>query len=124
MSNLVIAAVRAALTQNASVTALVPASSITSAYRLDVGTLPAIVLTVQADEAVSPAIDRTDCLRRIAVAVECIAGSLADSRTIGETVRIAMHGAKGTAFSTQVQEIRESGITTTYDVGEIGRAHV
>ena len=74
----------------------------------------------QADEAVSPAIDRTDCLRRIAVAVECIAGSLADSRTIGETVRIAMHGAKGTAFSTQVQEIRESGITTTYDVGAEG----
>lgn len=120
MSNLVIAAVRTALVQSAGVTAIVPSSRITSAYRVDTGTLPAIVLTVQSDEALSPALDRTDCVRRIAIDVECIAASLGDSRTLGEAVRVAMHGARGTANSTTIQEIREKGITSTYDVGAEG----
>lgn len=120
MSNLVIAAVRSALVQSAGVTAIVPADRITSAYRVDTGSLPAIVLTVQTDEALSPSLDRTDCVRKIAIGIECIATSLGDSRTLGEAVRVAMHGARGTANSTTVQEIRENGITSTYDIGGEG----
>lgn len=120
MSNLVIAAVRTALTESAGVTSLVPASRITSAYRVDTGSLPAIVLTVQNDEAVSPSLDRQDQVRRCSIGVECIAANLGDSRTIGEAVRVSMHGAHGTANSTTIQEIREKGITSTYDIGAEG----
>jgi len=120
MSNLVIAAVRTILTQSTAVTTLVPSSRITSAYRLDVGSLPAIVLAVQSDIALSPSLDRQDQVRKCSIDIECIAGNLGDSRTIGEAVRVSMHGAKGMANSTTIQEIRENGITSTYDIGAEG----
>lgn len=120
MSSTIIAVVRQALVQSATVTAIVPAARITSAYRLDTGSLPAIVLTVQSDEAVSPSMPRTDCLRRMSVGIECVAASLKDARELGEVVRQTMHGASGSAYSTQVAEIRENGIVSTYDVGAEG----
>lgn len=120
MSSTIIAAIRQGLVQNTAVTTLVPESRITSAYRQDTGTLPAIVLTVQTDEAVSPSFPRTDCLRRMAMNIECIATSLKAARELGEIVRRAMHGAAGTASSTTIHEIRENGITSTYDVGAEG----
>ena len=100
MSSTIIAAIRQGLVQNTAVTTLVPESRITSAYRQDIGTLPAIVLTVQSDEAVSPSFPRTDCLRRMQMNIECVAASLKLARELGETVRRAMHGAAGTASST------------------------
>jgi len=120
MSSTIIAAIRQGLVQNTAVTTLVPESRITSAYRQDTGTLPAIVLSVQSDEAVSPSMPRTDCLRRMGMNIECVAASLKAARELGEIVRVAMHGAKGSAYSTTVQEIRENGITSTYDVGAEG----
>ena len=120
MSSTIISVIRQALVQSAGVTGIVPAARITSAYRLDVGTLPAIVLSVQNDEAVSPSMPRTDCLRRMGMNIECVAASLQDARVLGEAVRVAKHGAQGSAYSTTVQEIRENGITSTYDVGAEG----
>lgn len=114
-SQAIVAAVRDALTQSTSVTAQV-STRIYTAFR-DATTLPAIVLTPGNDANVSPTFGRTDCLRKLTVEVDCIASTLKVSRLIGEAVRVKMHGASGTSRGVTIQEIRETGITSQYDVG-------
>lgn len=114
-SQAIVAAVRDALTQSTSVTALV-STRIFTAFR-DASTLPAIVLTTGQDSDVSPTFGRTDRLRKFTVEVDCIASTLKVSRQIAEAVRVKMHGASGTSRSVQIFEIRERGITSQYDVG-------
>lgn len=116
MSALVIPAVRYVLTQTAAITAVIPAARILTSYR-DASGLPAIVLTGEADEAVSPAILRTDRLRRFTVEIGVIADTLKQAREVAETVRVAVHGASGTYQGLTVFEIRERGINSVYDIG-------
>jgi hypothetical protein len=116
MSALVLPAIRYVLTQTAAITAVVPADRILTAYR-DGSGLPAILITPEADEAVSPAILRTDRLRRCSVEIAVIADTLKAARETAEIVRVAVHGAKGTYSGLTIFEIRESGINSTYDIG-------
>ena len=93
-SQAIVAAVRDALTQSTSVTALV-STRIFTAFR-DTTTLPAIVLTTGQDANVSPTFGRTDCLRKFTVEVDCIASTLKVSRQIAEAVE-KVTGAAGVA---------------------------
>lgn len=116
MSALIVPAVRYVLTQTAAITAVVPADRILTAYR-DGSGLPAILITPESDEAVSPSMLRTDCLRRFTVEIAVIADTLKAARETAEIVRTAVHGAKGTYSGLTIFEIRERGINSTYDIG-------
>lgn len=116
MSAYALAAVRTGLTQTTSVTSIVPAARIYTSYR-DSATLPCIVLTPRNDSAISPSFGRTDQLRRLVIDIDCISTSLKLSRVLAEAVRVKMHGTGGTANTTDIVEIREKGVTSTYDVG-------
>ena len=116
MSDTVLAGLRYVLTQTAAVTNLVPAARINTAYR-DGAALPAILLAPGNDSAVSPSMLRTDCLRRSTVEISVIASTLKAARQAAEIIRKAVHGAKGTYSGVTIFEVREQGITSTYDIG-------
>jgi hypothetical protein len=122
VSATIAAVVRDALLSTAGVTNLVGAPNaarIFVSYR-DITGYPCIVLTYNDNADVSPTIDRSDRLRKLAVDIDCIATTAKGSLALAEAVRLGLHGAAGTSRSTTVMEIRVSRETTTYDVGAEG----
>jgi hypothetical protein len=113
---LIVPALRFLMTSTTAITDEVPAARILTAYR-DGSALPAILITPETDEAVSPSILRTDRLRRASFEISIIAATLKTAREIAEVVRVAMHGASGTYNGLRIFEVREGGINSTYDIG-------
>jgi len=110
------ALVRDALAQSASVTALV-SSRIYASMRSSAATETCIVLSFGAEEDVSPTLQRTDCLRRLQVEIECMAPTVGGAHALAEAVRKALHGAKGYYRSCRIIEIRIGSTTTNFDLG-------
>lgn len=122
MSAVIAAVVRDALLSTAGVTNLVGAPNVARifvSYR-DITGYPCIVLQYNDNTDVSPALDRTDQLRRLQVDIDCLATTAKGSLALAEAVRVGVHGAKGTSRSTTVMEIRVARESTTYDVGAEG----
>lgn len=123
MSATIAAVVRDALLSNSSVVSLVGTTALNArifvSYR-DVTGYPCIVLEYNDNSDVSPAIDRTDRLRRLSVDIDCIATTAKASIALAEAVRKGIHGAAGTSRSTTVMEIRVARENTTYDTGAEG----
>jgi len=123
MSAIVAAVVRDALSSATAVTALVGSGASFRCYAsYRPGTsLPAIVLTYGEDRDLSPSHQRTDQVRRLDISIDCVGETLAQSRTLAEAVRVALHGASGTGrSSTQVFEIRVLSCSTEFDIGAEG----
>lgn len=125
MSATVAAAVRDALLSTPGVVALVNSSGpatnsrIFASYR-DATGFPCIVLSYGNNSDVSPALDRTDRVRKLDVEIDCIATTAKGSLALAEAVRVGLHGAKGTSRSTTIMEVRVNNETTSYDVGAEG----
>ena len=123
MSATIAAVVRDALLSDSSVVSLVGTTPLNArifvSYR-DVTGYPCIVLEYNDNSDVSPAIDRTDRLRRLSVDIDCIATTAKSSIALAEAVRQGIHGAAGTSRSTTVMEIRVARENTTYDTGAEG----
>jgi hypothetical protein len=123
VSATVAAAVRDAILSQSAVVALLGGNALTArvfaSYRDTTG-FPCIVLSYGNNADVSPAIDRTDRVRKLDVEIDCVATTAKGALALAEAVRAGLHGCKGTSRNTTIMEIRVINETTSYDVGAEG----
>lgn len=110
------ALVRDAIAQSAAVTALT-GTRIYASIRPNAATETCIVLNFGTEEDVSPTLQRTDCLRKLQVEIECMSPTVGGAHSLAEVVRKALHGAKGYYRSCRIIEIRIGSTTTNFDLG-------